>query len=156
MCSHDARRAMRDDVCPHVNLASSDVTDSTSCNLCGGKGHATSQILPNGDKLFCTTKSLQDIKSGKPVEGVKDSNKFRDRSGVRLYRPFFCSQPREWHHTFGSSEWLRWSSRHDAEGPRRRRGVHRVRRRVLRIRSRVGVTLFAPHVSCVLPQGRGP
>ena len=69
-----------DDVCPHVNLASSDVTDSTSCNLCGGKGHATSQILPNGDKLFCTTKSLQDIKAGKPVEGVKDFSKFRDKA----------------------------------------------------------------------------
>ena len=68
------------DGCPSVNLASTDVTDSTSCHLCGGKGHGTSQILPDGSKLFCTTKLLQDIKAGKSVDGSTDVNKFRDKA----------------------------------------------------------------------------
>ena len=68
-----------EEICPQVNLASTDVTDSTKCHLCNGMGHATSQILPNGDKLFCTTKVLQDIKAGKPIEGTKDS-KFREKA----------------------------------------------------------------------------
>ena len=38
--------APNEDVCLQVNLASTDITDATTCHLCNGKGHATSQILP--------------------------------------------------------------------------------------------------------------
>ena len=42
-----------------VKLLASDVTMETECRLCGGKGHAITQIH-NGTKFTCCTKQLQD------------------------------------------------------------------------------------------------
>ena len=54
-------------------------TGSTVCSLCHGKGHATSQVLLNGDKLYCITKVLEDIEARKLIDDAKDF-KFRDKA----------------------------------------------------------------------------
>jgi len=41
-----------------ANLLSSDVTKTTECDACGGKGHAASQIMPDGTKKKCATVEL--------------------------------------------------------------------------------------------------
>jgi hypothetical protein len=61
-----------------------------------------------------------------------------------INRPFFHTQTKEWHPRPPIGEALRRPPRHDAEGASRRQGDHRVRRRVLHIRSAEGATLFAP------------
>ena len=54
----------------NANLLSKDVTPKTKCNYCGGDGHATSQILPSGEKIFCTSWTLgnKPMSSGKSTE----------------------------------------------------------------------------------------
>ena len=42
-----------------VELLAKDVGDKTKCYVCGGEGHAASQILPNGEKITCPTKVLK-------------------------------------------------------------------------------------------------
>ena len=42
-----------------INLMVGDVTPKTKCFVCGGEGHAASQILPDGTKVLCTNKVIQ-------------------------------------------------------------------------------------------------
>ena len=42
-----------------VNLLSTDIKSTTDCFVCGGKGHAATQELPDGEKLICPTKVLR-------------------------------------------------------------------------------------------------
>lgn len=41
-----------------VELLAKDINKDTSCFVCGGKGHAASQFLPNGEKVECANKKL--------------------------------------------------------------------------------------------------
>ena len=54
----DDVEACADEPILEANLAASDITPKTKCTACGGDQHAASQILPDGEKLFCAKVTL--------------------------------------------------------------------------------------------------
>ena len=66
-----------DDVDDVINLLQShDITPETKCFACDGKGHAASQMLPDGSTLKCATKVLKDHTG----TGTASKSSDRDRS----------------------------------------------------------------------------
>lgn len=66
-----------DDIDGVVNLLKSfDIRPDTDCYLCGGKGHAASQVMPDGTTLVCPTRILNEERkdSGQHSKQVGSSN----------------------------------------------------------------------------------
>ena len=62
-----------------ANLLSTNITAATRCDCCGGDSHGTSQILPNGDKLYCAKFVLNNNKSKSAEVPARNDDKVRSR-----------------------------------------------------------------------------
>ena len=68
-----------------VELLAKDVSAKTTCYVCGGEGHSASCVMPNGEKLVCPTKMLQNISGGTKHKNFKQTSTKDDNMAHELH-----------------------------------------------------------------------